>query len=212
MVRVDIKGWFTTYKTLKSGERREYHYHRVTLRRLGGLVTKTAETVRMDRSSRHIGTKLPDGTFQPLPPVSLYADLAPCHTLGEMPDALFEQWSERGGLWSNLHDVPIMDISLRVERFAIGWDVELFLDDGRSKWTIDYEFSRIMGRELEGEQLHLAVQRAREEAGDLITSATIRSPTFSALAKCLPRATGKRAGSSYGTRRAATRNPEGAIR
>lgn len=36
MVRVDIKGWFTTYKTLKSGERREYHYHRVTLRRLNG--------------------------------------------------------------------------------------------------------------------------------------------------------------------------------
>ena len=34
MVRVDIKGWFTTYKLLKSGERREYHYHRVTLRRL----------------------------------------------------------------------------------------------------------------------------------------------------------------------------------
>lgn len=36
MVRVDIKGWFTTYKTLQSGERREYHYHRVTLRRLNG--------------------------------------------------------------------------------------------------------------------------------------------------------------------------------
>jgi integrase len=36
VVRVDIKGWFTTYKTLKSGERREYHYHRVTLRRLSG--------------------------------------------------------------------------------------------------------------------------------------------------------------------------------
>jgi integrase len=36
VVRVDIKGWFTTYKTLKSGERREYHYHRVTLRRLNG--------------------------------------------------------------------------------------------------------------------------------------------------------------------------------
>lgn len=36
MVRVDIKGWFTTYKTLKTGERREYHYHRVTLRRLNG--------------------------------------------------------------------------------------------------------------------------------------------------------------------------------
>jgi integrase len=36
VVRVDIKGWFTTYKTLKSGERREYHYHRATLRRLNG--------------------------------------------------------------------------------------------------------------------------------------------------------------------------------
>jgi integrase len=36
VVRVDIKGWFTTYKTLKSGEQRAYHYHRVTLRRLNG--------------------------------------------------------------------------------------------------------------------------------------------------------------------------------
>jgi integrase len=36
VVRVDIKGWFTTYKMLKSGERREYHYHRATLRRLNG--------------------------------------------------------------------------------------------------------------------------------------------------------------------------------
>jgi integrase len=36
VVRVDIKGWFTTYKTLKTGERREYHYHRATLRRLSG--------------------------------------------------------------------------------------------------------------------------------------------------------------------------------
>jgi integrase len=36
VVRVDIKGWFTTYKTLKSGHRREYHYHRATLRRLNG--------------------------------------------------------------------------------------------------------------------------------------------------------------------------------
>jgi hypothetical protein len=30
VVRVDIKGWFTTYKILKSGERAEYHYHRAT--------------------------------------------------------------------------------------------------------------------------------------------------------------------------------------
>jgi hypothetical protein len=36
VIRVDIKGWFTPYKTLKTGERREYHYHRVTLRRLNG--------------------------------------------------------------------------------------------------------------------------------------------------------------------------------
>jgi integrase len=36
MVRVDIKGWFTTYKNLKSGERAEYHYHRATGARLHG--------------------------------------------------------------------------------------------------------------------------------------------------------------------------------
>jgi integrase len=36
VVRVDIKGWFTTYKNLKSGERVEYHYHRATGARLHG--------------------------------------------------------------------------------------------------------------------------------------------------------------------------------
>ena len=36
MVRVDLKGWFTTYKTLKTGERAEYHYHRATGARLHG--------------------------------------------------------------------------------------------------------------------------------------------------------------------------------
>jgi hypothetical protein len=177
----------------------------------GGLVTKTAETVRMIRSSRYIGFKLPDGTFKPLPPVSLYANFTLDHTLGEMLDALFEQWSERGALWSNLHDVPITNVFLSVERHALGWDVEFSLDDESSKWMVDYEFSRIMGRGLDGEQARLAAQRARKEAGDLITSATIHSSTFSALAQCLPRATDKRAGSSYGAR-AATRSPVGRAR
>jgi hypothetical protein len=36
VVRVDIKGWFTTYKNLRSGERAEYHYHRATGVRLHG--------------------------------------------------------------------------------------------------------------------------------------------------------------------------------
>ncbi|HWG06719.1 MAG TPA: tyrosine-type recombinase/integrase [Beijerinckiaceae bacterium] len=36
MVRVDLKGWFTTYKNLRGGERREYHYHRATGQRLNG--------------------------------------------------------------------------------------------------------------------------------------------------------------------------------
>ena len=36
MVRVDIKGWFTTYKNLRNGERAEYHYHRATGMRLNG--------------------------------------------------------------------------------------------------------------------------------------------------------------------------------
>jgi integrase len=36
VVRVDIKGWFTTYKNLKKGDRAEYHYHRATGMRLHG--------------------------------------------------------------------------------------------------------------------------------------------------------------------------------
>jgi integrase len=36
VVRVDLKGWFTTYKKLRNGNRAEYHYHRSTGRRLHG--------------------------------------------------------------------------------------------------------------------------------------------------------------------------------
>jgi site-specific recombinase XerC len=36
VVPVDLKGWFTTYKTLKDGTRKLYHYHRATLTRLHG--------------------------------------------------------------------------------------------------------------------------------------------------------------------------------
>jgi hypothetical protein len=36
VVRVDLKGWFTTYKMLKDGTRRAYFYHRATTMRLHG--------------------------------------------------------------------------------------------------------------------------------------------------------------------------------
>jgi hypothetical protein len=36
VARINIKGWFTTYKKLKSGQRAEYHYHRATGARLNG--------------------------------------------------------------------------------------------------------------------------------------------------------------------------------
>jgi integrase len=36
VVRVNVKGWFTTYKNLKSGQRAAYHYHRATGARLHG--------------------------------------------------------------------------------------------------------------------------------------------------------------------------------
>jgi integrase len=36
VVRVDLKGWFTTYKTLKDGTRKPYYYHRATMIRLHG--------------------------------------------------------------------------------------------------------------------------------------------------------------------------------
>ena len=36
MVRVNLKGWFPTYKRLKDGTRRAYYYHRATMMRLNG--------------------------------------------------------------------------------------------------------------------------------------------------------------------------------
>jgi hypothetical protein len=54
--RVNLKGWFTTYKTLKTGasagQRIEYHYHRATGMRLNGKPgsSEFVATMRRQRS------------------------------------------------------------------------------------------------------------------------------------------------------------------
>jgi integrase len=61
VARVNIKGWFTTYKNLKSGQRAEYHYHRATGARLKGkpgsaeFIADYAAAEKLMRD-RHAGT------------------------------------------------------------------------------------------------------------------------------------------------------------
>ena len=72
----------------------------------GGLVTETAETVKLLRkaSTSH---PLKHAT---LPPISLFAEFAPGHTLGDMVDALFAQWSERGPPVSLVSNLPLTGV------------------------------------------------------------------------------------------------------
>jgi hypothetical protein len=138
----------------------------------GGFVTKAAETVRMIRCCEHILNRRDQKS---LPPVDLFADLGLDHTLGEMLDAVFEKWSDRGPI-SATGD-PITGAYLFVERYRQGWEAELFLKDSNAQWEVHYEFLGPRGR--------VAVPFPKDDGGDLCTSARVTKTTFSALAKCV---------------------------
>jgi hypothetical protein len=160
----------------------------------GGLVTKTAETVRMLRSSLQIPSTLEDGTFAPLPPISLFATLNVHHTLGQVLDALFSKHL-REGLFSTELNVPITSVELSIGRHAFGWDAELWLGDGNTHYGVEYEYSRIKHRQYrDQDQLDKAVRRAREQRGDLRTTALVTHNTLYALAECVPPKTSKAPG------------------
>jgi hypothetical protein len=139
----------------------------------GGLVTKAAETVRMMRCCQHI---LNFRDQKSLPPVNLFADLGLGHTLGEMLDAVFEKWSDRGPI-SDATGGPITDAYLFVERYRQGWEAELLLKDSNAQWEVHYEFLGPRGR--------VAVPFPKDDGGDLFTSARVTKTTFTALAKCV---------------------------
>jgi hypothetical protein len=139
----------------------------------GGLVTKAAETVRMVRCCQHI---LNGPDQKSLPPVNLFADLGLGHTLGEMLDALFEKWSDRG-LISDATGGPIVHAYLFIERYSHGWLAELLLKDSNVRWMVEYEFLGPRGR--------MAVPFPKDDGGNLVTSARVNERAFSALAKCI---------------------------
>jgi integrase len=68
VTRVRLKGWFTTYKVLKSGQRAAYHYHRASGARLHGAPGSpefiadyaAAESLRRDRLAGKFASLLRD--------------------------------------------------------------------------------------------------------------------------------------------------------
>ena len=88
----------------------------------GGLVTETAETVRLLRNCLYVA---PSKNEAP-PPISLFAEFGRKHTLGEVMDALFAQWSEHGPPVSLDSNLPFTTVTLAIERYSHGWDVEFF--------------------------------------------------------------------------------------
>jgi hypothetical protein len=88
----------------------------------GGLVTETPKTVRLLRKSLYVAPK-----YATPPPLSLFAEFGRKHTLGDTLDALFAQWSERGPPVSLDSNLQLTTISLTIERYSRGWDVEFFL-------------------------------------------------------------------------------------
>ena len=88
----------------------------------GGLVTETAETVRLLRNCLYVA---PSKNEAP-PPISLFAEFGRKHTLGEVLDALFAQWSEHGPPVSLDCNLPFTTVTLAIERYSHGWDVEFF--------------------------------------------------------------------------------------
>jgi hypothetical protein len=100
----------------------------------GGLVTETAETVSLLRDCLYIASS----KGAALPPISVFAELGNKHTLGDMLDALFAQWSEHGPPVSVDSNRPFTSITLAIERYSHGWAIEfLFRCDANlptSQW------------------------------------------------------------------------------
>jgi hypothetical protein len=157
----------------------------------GGLVTETAETVRLLRNSLYISASK-DAT---LPPISLFAELARGHTLGDVLDALFAQWSEGGPPVSLVSNLQLTGVTLEIERYSRGWDVVFRLRRKTKKtwneelWDVEYEFFPELFGASDRKRLARAAQRMAEKGGDLVTSARVSERTFSALADCLSQPT-----------------------
>jgi hypothetical protein len=184
----------------------------------GGLVTETAETVRLLRNCLYVA---PSKNEAP-PPIRLFAEFGRKHTLGDILDALFAQWLERGPPVSLNSNLPFTSVTLEIERYAHGWDVELFLrressltaqdttsalttdpiikgdfevftEPRRSRdeeqWLAEYEFIPELLAGTNKTQMTRAAQRMVERRGDLVTSARVSERSFAALADCLSQAT-----------------------
>jgi hypothetical protein len=158
----------------------------------GGLVTDTAETVRLVRTCLYVAPS----KNAVLPRISLFAELGPGHTLGDMLDALFALWSVSGPPLSLESNLPLTGVELRIERYSRGWDAELLLRRrAKGKWTneelwqVEYEFISESLVATGQKQLVRAAKRMAEKGGDLVTSARVSERTFSALADCLSRPT-----------------------
>jgi hypothetical protein len=159
----------------------------------GGLVTETAETVRLLRNSLYVASSKDAA----LPRISPFAEFGHKHTLGDTLDALFAQWSERGPPVSLVSNLPLTDVTLEIERYSRGWDVEFRLRRRTKKispwnkelWHVAYEFFPELLAASDQKRLARAAQRIAEKGGDLVTSARVSERTFTALADCLSRPT-----------------------
>lgn len=65
MILIDLKGWFTTFKTRKTGERVSYHYHRATGMRLHGEPGSPQFIADFDAAEKSMRNRLV-GTFNGL--------------------------------------------------------------------------------------------------------------------------------------------------
>jgi hypothetical protein len=176
----------------------------------GGLVTETAETVRLLRNCLHVAP-LKGAT---LPPISLFAEFGQNHTLGDMLDALFAQWSEDGPPVSLDSNLSFSSVTLAVDRYSHGWDIEflfrlqpnplatqdttydqtadatirgdfsVFTEPLRTQWLVEYEYFPELFAANNKERAH-AAQCMAGTPGDLVTSARVTERTFAALADCL---------------------------
>jgi integrase len=66
VVRVHLKGWFATYKTLKDGSRKAYYYHRETLTRLHGEPGSTQFIADFAKAESTLKSRYTGDTFNGL--------------------------------------------------------------------------------------------------------------------------------------------------
>jgi hypothetical protein len=151
----------------------------------GERTTTTGRAVPFVRGARLYCIGIRDDVD--LPPLRLFEGLEHRHYFGQVLDKMLDQWSKAGGLESDTPGVFLSNVSLSVDEFPTGFQVELNLDTAHRDPQYRITYAAIPGvDDMRSLKLGQETSRKRSSEGpDLVTRRWVSQRTLAAFAQCL---------------------------